>query len=76
MDCRSACIQGVLKVKVKGHVILELSWILGMSYSIIDGLVDYDPMMDGGGVVATIRFVFPTILHRLSCLVLNILKHM
>jgi len=39
----SACIQGVLnvKVKVKGHVIRALSWILGMSYSVIDGLV-YD----------------------------------
>ena len=38
---RSACIQGVLKVKVKvkGHVIRALSWILGMSYSVIDGLV-------------------------------------
>jgi len=38
---RSACIQGVLKVKakVKGHVIRTLSWILGMSYSVIDGLV-------------------------------------
>jgi len=39
MDSRSACIQGVLKVKVKGHVIRELSGILGMSYSVIDGLV-------------------------------------
>ena len=41
MDSRSACIQGVLKVKVKvkGHVICALSWILGMSYSVIDGLV-------------------------------------
>ena len=41
MDSRSACIQEVLKVKVnvKGHVILALSWILGMSYSVIDGLV-------------------------------------
>jgi len=39
MDSRSACIQGVLKVKIKGHVIRTLSWILGMSYSIIDGLV-------------------------------------
>jgi len=41
MDSRSACIQGVLKVKakVKGHVIGALSWILGMSYSVIDGLV-------------------------------------
>jgi len=29
----------VLKVKVKGHVIRSLSWILGMSYSVIDGLV-------------------------------------
>ena len=38
---QSACIQGVLKVKVKvkGHVIRALSWILGMSYSVIDGLV-------------------------------------
>ena len=37
MDSRSACIQGVLKVKVKvkGHVIRAL----GMSYSVIDGLV-------------------------------------
>jgi len=46
MDSRSACIQGVLKVKVKakvkGQVIRALSWILGMSYSVIDGLVsDY-----------------------------------
>ena len=40
MDSRSPCIQGVLKVKVKGHVIRALSWILGMSYSIIDGLVN------------------------------------
>jgi len=41
MDSRSACIQGVLKVKVKvkGHVIRALSWILGMSCSVIDGLV-------------------------------------
>ena len=45
MDSRSACIQGVLKVKVKvkvkvkGHVIRAPSWILGMSYSVIDGLV-------------------------------------
>jgi len=39
MDSRSAYIQGVLKVKVKGYVIRELSWILGMSYSVIDGLV-------------------------------------
>ena len=40
MDSRSACIQGVLKVKVKvkGHVIRALSWI-GMSYSVIGGLV-------------------------------------
>ena len=42
MDSRSACIQGVLKVKVKvevkGHVIRTLSWILGMSYSVIDGI--------------------------------------
>jgi len=28
-----------VKVKVKGHVIRALSWILGMSYSVIDGLV-------------------------------------
>jgi len=41
MDSRSACIQGVLKVKVKvkGHVIRALLRILGMSYSVIDGLV-------------------------------------
>jgi len=41
MDSRSVCTQGVLKVKVKvkGHVIRALSWILGMSYSVIDGLV-------------------------------------
>ena len=41
MDSRSACIQGVLKVKVKvkGHMIRALFWILGMSYSVIDGLV-------------------------------------
>jgi len=31
------CAQG--QGQVKGHVIRELSWILGMSYSIIDGLV-------------------------------------
>jgi len=36
---RSACIQGVLKVKVKGHVIRALFWILGMNYSVIDSLV-------------------------------------
>jgi len=38
---RVRCIQGVLKVKVKvkSHVIRALSWILGMSYSVIDGLV-------------------------------------
>jgi len=28
-----------VKVKVNGHVIRALSWILGMSYSVIDGLV-------------------------------------
>ena len=41
MDSRSACIQDVLKVKikVKGDVICALSSILGMSYSVIDGLV-------------------------------------
>ena len=41
MDSRTACIQGVLKVKVKvkGHVIRALFWILGMSYSVIDGVV-------------------------------------
>jgi len=43
MQSRSACIQGLLKVKVKvkGHVIRALSWILGMSYSVIDGLVQF-----------------------------------
>ena len=41
MDSRSACIHGVLKVKVKvkGHVIRALFCILGMSYFVIDGLV-------------------------------------
>jgi len=41
MVTRLTCIQGVLKVKVKvkDHVIRALSWILGMSYSVIDGLV-------------------------------------
>jgi len=41
MDCRSACVQGVLKVKVKvkGHVICALFWNLGMSYAVVDGLV-------------------------------------
>jgi len=41
MDSRSACIQGVLKVKVKvkSDVIRALLWILGMSYSVNDGLV-------------------------------------
>jgi len=41
MDSRPACIQGVLKVKVKvkDHVIRALSWILGMSYSVIDSVV-------------------------------------
>ena len=28
-----------VKVKVKGHMIPAFSWILGMSYSVIDGLV-------------------------------------
>jgi len=47
MDSRSACIQGMLKVKVKvkvkGHVVIRAlsSWILGISYSVIDGLVIY-----------------------------------
>ena len=26
-------------LKVKGHVIRKLSWVLGMSYYVIDGLV-------------------------------------
>jgi len=63
MDSRSACIQGVLKVKVKGHVIRALSWILGMSYSVIDGLVDSlndemrlsndsDAMWSGWGIIS------------------------
>jgi len=30
-----------VKVKVKGHVIRALFWILGMSYSVIDGLVTF-----------------------------------
>jgi len=33
------------KVKVKGHVIHALSWILGMSYSVIDGLVVFSVKM-------------------------------
>jgi len=33
------CAQGQGQVNVKGHVIRALSWILGMSYSVIDGLV-------------------------------------
>ena len=43
MDSMSACIQGLLKVKVKvkGDVIRTLSCILGMSYSVTDGLVLY-----------------------------------
>jgi len=54
IDCRSACIQGVLnvKVKVKGHVIRELSWILGMSYSVIDGLVWYGLLFALGNVAS------------------------
>ena len=49
MDSRSVCIQYVLKVKVKvkGHVIRALSWILGMSYSVIDGLVMPPPTKCG-----------------------------
>jgi len=43
MDSRSACIQDMLKVKVKGHVIRALSRILGMSYSVINGLVWHFP---------------------------------
>ena len=41
MVSRQACIQGVfkVKVKVKGHEKRALLWILGMSYSVIDGLV-------------------------------------
>jgi len=31
------CAQG--EGKIKGHVIRALFWILGMSYSVIDGLV-------------------------------------
>jgi len=40
-DGLQVSMQGVLKVKVKvkGHVIRALFWILGMSYSVIDGLV-------------------------------------
>jgi len=46
MDSRSACIQGVLKVKVKvkGHVIRALSWILGMSYSLIFAVLFMSPL--------------------------------
>jgi len=34
-----ALVKVKVKVKDKGHVIRALSWILGMSYSVIDGLV-------------------------------------
>jgi len=34
-----------VKVKVKGHVIRALLWILGMSYSVIDGLVVLLPVV-------------------------------
>jgi len=55
MDSRSACIQDVLKVKVKvkDHVIRALSWILGMSYSVIDGLVFLPKTMLGRLTAAT-----------------------
>ena len=39
----------MVKVKVKGHVMRALSWILGMSYSVIDGLVAFSR-----------RYIFPT----------------
>jgi len=39
-DQRASRVCSRSKVKVKGHVIRALSWILGMSYSVIDGLVD------------------------------------
>ena len=40
-DGLQVSVHGVLKVKVKvkGHVTRALFWILGMSYSVIDGLV-------------------------------------
>jgi len=57
MYSRSACIQGVLKVKVKvkGHVIRALSWILGMSYSVTDGLVS---SFDGDGILLMKSYMF------------------
>ena len=68
MDSRSACIQGVLKVKVKikGHVIRALSWILGMSYSVIDGLVflsvfGHKKAKHACGHVASVRFTIKLI---------------
>jgi len=36
------CAQGLkVMVNVKGHVMCALSWILGMNYSVIDGLVSF-----------------------------------
>jgi len=47
----------VLKVKVKGHVIRALSLILGMSYSVIDGLVLFHPIYKNMTVINATRFV-------------------
>ena len=38
-DGLQVSVHSVLKVKVKGHVIRALFWILGMSYSVTDGLI-------------------------------------
>ena len=41
LQCIQVMLKVKVKVKVKGHVIRALSWILGMSYSVIDGLVSF-----------------------------------
>jgi len=44
-----------VKVKVKGHVIRALSWILGMSYSVIDGLVSVCLLPMAGRTAGSIK---------------------
>ena len=63
MDSRSACIQGVfkVKVKVKGHVIRALFWILGMSYSVIDGLVIFLDL-EGSRIATNVLFLHVLVL--------------
>jgi len=68
MDSRLACIQGVLKVKVKGRVIRALFWILGMSYSVIDGLVYRIQVRYTEGINPGVAMAFgiPTFYHHQS----------